>query len=73
MSKLSLKLEDLRVESFSTADGAAVRGTVHARESVATGDDPACVTFASECTLCGECTHWQSCRSNCYESCVVDC
>ena len=74
--KLSLKLEELRVESFATADGEDARGTVHGRESasVATGDDPVCFTLVSECaTECGPCTQWQSCRSNCYESCAIEC
>ncbi len=86
MDKLSLKLEELRVESYSPeSDGADARGTVHGRESndstcvgtncaCVTGDDPACFTLISECvTECGPCTQGWSCRSNCYESCVFDC
>jgi hypothetical protein len=47
MAKLTLKLDDLQVESFGTSNTAAVvRGTVHGQEALgaATGTKPSCVS-----------------------------
>jgi hypothetical protein len=66
MRKMKLSLDDLTVESFTPAEEAERRGTVHARDSG---------PFTDECQSCGVytgCGAWphDGCRSDrpCYES-----
>jgi hypothetical protein len=42
MKKLTLQLDDLRVESFETVAEAEVRGTVHGRDDNTAGSVPSC-------------------------------
>ena len=63
MRKLNLHLEDLAVESFSTADGAGARGTVRGLDSV-TVDQDTCATCPATCATCG---------ATCPNTCAVTC
>lgn len=70
MKKLTLKLEDLAVESFDTARAGAKGGTVHGAGGVIPTQDATCpYTYCGE-TNCGSACKsqdgWGSCE---YESC----
>ena len=57
MSKLTLKLEDLRVQSFETAAGPGLRGTVRGHDDCVGGDSAGCDSVnlcqQSQCHTCG--------------------
>jgi hypothetical protein len=69
MRKLSLHLEDLVVESFTTTDAARERGTVRGMDSV-TVDQDTCVSCPVTCATCpGTCA--ASCGGSCAASCAT--
>ena len=61
MRKLSMKLEELEVETFTTESPAEERGTVVGRETDAT--DASCDHYASDC--------FYTCGRSCWGSCAV--
>jgi len=66
MSKLSLKLDDLAIQSFSTLPAEGGRGTVHGL----TGDQDTCValnTCISACTRLDSCA---TCPASCFGTCA---
>lgn len=69
MRKLSLHLEELAVESFSTTDGAPGRGTVRGMDSV-TVDQDTCVTCPATCATCGA-TCPNTCGVTCGNTCAT--
>lgn len=69
MRKLSLHLEELVVESFSTTDAARGRGTVRGMDSV-TIDQDSCVTCAPTCATCGG-TCPNTCPVTCGNTCAT--
>jgi len=56
MNKLSLNVEELRVQSFTTDDAGELKGTVHGQEDAARSQ------FLSRCCQTDE---WQSCPAHC--------
>lgn len=70
MRKLSMKLEDLEIETFATDPAAEERGTVLGREASDTADETcspetfaSCDPYASDCHYtCG-----RSCWGSCWE------
>lgn len=64
MKKLSLQLEDLVVESFSTTEVAGGRGTVRGMDSVTVDQDT--------CNTCDQCSDIDTCVS-CAASCPITC
>lgn len=89
MNKLRLQLEDIAVESFSTQEAGARRGTVAANATTGNqiicdcptnGFEQTCRTCSCEGTCDGTCvgcaTSEQSCNGtcdSCYESCGGSC
>lgn len=78
--KLRLDLDQLTVDSFSVAGGAAGAGTVHAHIPVPP-DEPAsdgygeCNTYYDSCNgTCASCVNscWNTCNATC-QSCIVQC
>jgi hypothetical protein len=74
MSKLTLQLEELVVESFPTTDAEGGRGTVRGMDS-ATVDQDSCDTC--DCSFMDTCpqpeiTCFQSCAGSC-NTCPVSC
>jgi hypothetical protein len=75
MSKLTLELEDLEIESFDTTGGAGWRGTVQARETFESEcqcETDSCRCSASPDDSCESCTHCgcdtpgYTCEDRCY-------
>lgn len=66
MRKLSLNLEALVVESFST-NAAEGRGTVRGMDSI-TVDQDTCITCGATCATCGG-----TCPASCPATCVNTC
>ena len=56
MNKLSLNVEELRVQSFATDDAGELKGTVQGQEDAAPSQ------FLSRCCRTDE---WQSCPAHC--------
>jgi hypothetical protein len=67
MRKLSMKLEELEVETFTTEPAAEERGTVVARET----DELGCESTPETCTSCdpyaSDCFY--TCGRSCWGSC----
>lgn len=63
MKKLSLSLDALEVQSFSTSEGTAVRGTVRAEQD--------CTCYTCTCPDCHTCA--ETCPQTCWESCNGTC
>ena len=71
MRKVSLSLEQLAVESFSTTDEpSAHRGTVRGNDSGPTCDQDTCVTCPSDLDTCVSCPN--TCAASC-ASCPLSC
>jgi hypothetical protein len=71
MKKLSLKLDELAVESFDTGAGKERNGTVHGQASG--GCDP---SILDSCPPPGgqSCAHAVSCGGSCWDlDCTIDC
>lgn len=69
MRKLSLELDDLKVESFAAAPAAAPRGTVLARDA-----DTSLEVCGSGGETCGSCDPYASdCFVTCGRSCFGSC
>lgn len=80
MKKLSLNLDELRVESFATSpDGRTVRGTVKAfvtTDDITDPDDQwsARVSCLGTCLFDHTCGFENSCNGEtCYDTCVASC
>jgi hypothetical protein len=67
MRKLSLELDELKVESFATGAAEPGGGTVRGRE---TGPDTCDDTCASGAETCGSCDPY---ASDCFETCGRSC
>ena len=65
MKKLSLSLDALEVQSFTTSEGAPVRGTVR-------GEQEPCTCYTN-CTCPGCPTCYETCPNTCWESCNGTC
>jgi hypothetical protein len=76
MKKLALRIEELKVETFSTSFDGAQRGTVRARDSASnsyndfTCDTCDCRTNDSQC-VCW--SLWDSCIGTCPDTCSHPC
>jgi hypothetical protein len=62
MDKIRLDVDELRVQSFATAEGDAKRGTVHAHDAP---------TDQVECPTCN--AAWDTCWDTCAGSCGGSC
>lgn len=76
MKKLSLKLDDLQVESFATADGAVRMGTVLGHMppySIWTCPDVGCPVETDNCPVESDwCeSQYQTCQYTCAEGCYL--
>jgi len=77
-NKIRLNVESLVVETFSTAEAAAPRGTVHGYGSEAPCDYIETAQATCECqnftaqTACGQNTCQESCAESCYGTCFGD-
>lgn len=70
MKKLSLKLEELSVESFDTASTRPDRrGTVQARVGTIAPDYTCNVSCLGTCAL----TCWNTCPNSCQGTCYITC
>lgn len=78
MNKLSLKLDDLTVESFDTAGPITGRGTVqghgHPKSGFCSENGSPCDTYTCHCTDFDTCEYscGQSCPNTC-DSCQATC
>ncbi len=76
MTKLKLRMDDLRVESFATLAGKGMpRGTVRANvysEQCTETANPDC-TLAFACETYGDCTLYGSCEGTCGRTCDAGC
>jgi hypothetical protein len=71
MSKLTLHLEELVVESFPTTEAEKRRGTVHGMETQDSACDSCDCSYMDTCPQ-PEITCFQSCAGSC-ASCPVSC
>lgn len=73
MKKLSLKLDELAVESFETASAQAPRGTVEGQgftdQGCVTDEYQSCGGSCPYVGTCGENTCQGTCRASCYGTC----
>ena len=80
MKKLTLSLDALEVQSFTTSEGARIRGTVRAEQDCTcyTCTCPDCHTCAETCpatcwNTCDDPSCDGSCIRTCWETCEMTC
>ena len=73
MKKLRLELEELQVESFTTAELDGDRGTVEAYISVRCNTNYTCDPANNTCAYVETCGEWASCYVSCDGSCPYPC
>ena len=71
MSKLTLHIEELVVESFDTTRADDDRGTVHGMDSGPTCDQDTCPNPSCDCSFMDTCVEQP--EITCYQSCLGTC
>lgn len=81
MKKLKLKLDDLRIDSFTTTRVGKAKGTVFGEQCTCQSDhyaclqsvDPSCDGMSCDATACGTCGDF-SCEDSCVDcTCAASC